>query len=63
MQFLLLNILPVLSVALTICSCLQVYPGQPTPGSYAMGGTAVQGYVPIDQLPAPPPISGQTAPG
>lgn len=41
----------------------QVYPGQPTSGSYAMSGTAVQGYtVPMEQLPAGTPIPGQPAP-
>ncbi|KAF3698796.1 Signal transducing adapter molecule 1 [Channa argus] len=41
----------------------QVYPGQPASGSYAMSGTAVQGYtVPIEQLPAGAPIPGQPAP-
>ncbi|KAI3374274.1 hypothetical protein L3Q82_006123 [Scortum barcoo] len=36
----------------------QVYPGQPASGSYAMTGTAVQGYtVPMEQLPP-----GQPAP-
>lgn len=43
--------------------CPQVYPSQPTSGSYAMSGTAVQGYVPMEQLPAAPPIPGQPAPG
>lgn len=33
--------------------CLQVYPGQPTSGSYAMSSTGVQGYtVPVEQIPA-----------
>ncbi|XP_040912170.1 collectin-12-like [Toxotes jaculatrix] len=42
----------------------QVYPGQPASGSYAMSGTAVQGYtVPMEQLPAGTPIPGQPAPG
>ncbi|KAG7229002.1 hypothetical protein INR49_013235 [Caranx melampygus] len=41
----------------------QVYPGQPASGSYAMSGTAVQGYtVPMEQLPAGAPIPGQPAP-
>ncbi|XP_060901038.1 collectin-12-like [Labrus mixtus] len=41
----------------------QVYHGQPASGSYAMSGTAVQGYtVPIEQLPAGTPIPGQPAP-
>ncbi|XP_071348994.1 collectin-12-like [Trachinotus anak] len=41
----------------------QVYPGQPASGSYAMSGTAVQGYtVPMEQLPAGTPIPGQPAP-
>ncbi|XP_071774323.2 signal transducing adapter molecule 1 [Centroberyx gerrardi] len=41
----------------------QVYPGQPAAGSYAMSGTAVQGYtVPIEQLQAGTPMPGQPTP-
>ncbi|XP_062260160.1 collectin-12-like [Platichthys flesus] len=41
----------------------QVYPGQPASGSYAMSGTAVQGYsVPMEQLPPGSSIPGQPAP-
>lgn len=48
-----------------LCACLwsQVYPCQPASGSYAMSGTAVQGYpVPMEQIPAGTPIPGQPAP-
>ncbi|XP_037537282.1 collectin-12 [Nematolebias whitei] len=41
----------------------QVYPGQPTSGSYAMSGTGVQGYtVPVEQLPPGTPIPPQQVP-
>ncbi|KAM7379544.1 hypothetical protein PAMP_005090 [Pampus punctatissimus] len=41
----------------------QVYPGQAASGSYAMSGTAVQGYtVPMEQLQAGTPMPGQPAP-
>ncbi|XP_068604966.1 collectin-12-like [Brachionichthys hirsutus] len=40
-----------------------VYPGQPAPGSYAMGSAALQGYsVPMEQLPAGTPVPAQPAP-
>lgn len=51
--------------AFSLCACLraQVYPGQPASASYAMSGTAVQGYtVPMEQLPAGAPLPGQPAP-
>lgn len=41
----------------------QVYPGPPASGSYAMSGTAVQGYtVPMEQLQPGAPMPGQPAP-
>ncbi|XP_068197121.1 collectin-12-like [Antennarius striatus] len=41
----------------------QVYPGQSTPGSYAMSSSGLQGYtVPMEQLPAGAPLPGQPAP-
>lgn len=52
----------ILNITSSAALCPQVYSGQPTSGSYAMSGTAVQGYVPMEQLPAPPPIPGQPAP-
>uniref|UniRef100_A0A8C6LDR1 Signal transducing adaptor molecule n=1 Tax=Nothobranchius furzeri TaxID=105023 RepID=A0A8C6LDR1_NOTFU len=50
-------------VCVCVCVCLQVYPGPPASGSYAMSSTGVQGYsVPLEQLPAGTQLASQPAP-